>query len=675
MAGVRLTDPTTQDPFVNSGTISGSYGVYGTVNAAWHVTNLGLIVGTAGDGVTLAAGGVVVNGATNVLAAEVTGAQTGVVIARRAGYVTNFGTISGRALAGVILAGGGAVINGSGADTAASIAGQLRGVVVEGGSGTVANYGTIAVISHVGAYNNGVGMSGGAAAILNRGLISGSSHGIQMNSGGTLVNGSTGASHAVVAGGFTGVAVFGAAGTVANTGTITGGEIGVQLEAGGSLTNGSSGDLAASIAGNSGVWVYASSGSVLNFGSIVARTNAGIQLFDGGNVINGDATNTLASITGYVNGIRASKGLVAITNFGTISGAYGSGIYLAGTPGCSVTNGSAGDTAALIAGGMSLEFQAGNSTLINFGTIHSGVLFRSVAAIHQADSLANAGTIVGPVTIGAAANRVTIDPGAVFGGKVTARAGAQNRLVLGSASNVGTVGGLGAQFLNFGVVQVDTGARWSLTGANTLAGGSTIVDSGTLTIAGSLAVGGDLALAGKGGVLALSSTGAVEIGTAHAAKAGRLIVDARATLAAVGTLRGAVTDSGVIVAGRAGLAFRGDASGSGVIGAGTVEINAHSILTAEDDLRVTHVTFLAGGRETLALASPGRASSLIAGFGATDTIDLINIIATGSFTNGTLTLTASQGGRAALHFAGSYSNANFVIGSDGHAGTAITFHP
>ena len=66
-------------------------------------------------------------------------------------------------------------------------------------------------------------------------------------------------------------------------------------------------------------------------------------------------------------------------------------------------------------------------------------------------------------------------------------------------------------------------------------------------------------------------------------------------------------------------------------------------------------------------------TATISGFGTTDTIDLLNITATGSFANGILTLTGPHGGHAALHFAGSYAS-GFTIGSDGHGGTAITVH-
>ena len=166
--------------------------------------------------------------------------------------------------------------------------------------------------------------------------------GIRLQSGGSVVNGHSGATTGLIEGSFGGIQINGAAGTVSNYGTIDGsvqlsaggivsnlGTIdgGVFLvDAGGSVTNGSSGSTAGLIVGNqSGVGIDHGTATVTNFGSIkaigsVAATSfsAGIFLFDGG----------------------------GIDNFGTIRdvGTTGSGINL--QAGGSVTNGSSSATGA-----------------------------------------------------------------------------------------------------------------------------------------------------------------------------------------------------------------------------------------------------------------------------------------------------------------------------------------
>ena len=93
------------------------------------------------------------------------------------------------------------------------------------------------------------------------------------------------------------------------------------------------------------------------------------------------------------------------------------------------------------------------------------------------------------------ADRVVIDPGAVFSGLVnggnTIGATAASTLELASATTQGLMSGLGTQFIDFAHVTIDAGAVWTLTGQNTLAAGTTLTNAGDLTI-----LGGTLADAG-----------------------------------------------------------------------------------------------------------------------------------------------------------------------------------
>ena len=99
--------------------------------------------------------------------------------------------------------------------------------------------------------------------------------------------------------------------------------------------------------------------------------------------------------------------------------------------------------------------------------------------------MTNAGTISGGIYAidfaGSATNRLVVDPGAVFVGRVI---GGNGTLEL--ASGTGSIGGVGTgSFNNFQVVAVDAGANWTLNGANLA---PTILDNGTVSITGSLDV-------------------------------------------------------------------------------------------------------------------------------------------------------------------------------------------
>ena len=94
-------------------------------------------------------------------------------------------------------------------------------------------------------------------------------------------------------------------------------------------------------------------------------------------------------------------------------------------------------------------------------------------------TVVNAGTITGSsdaVKFAAGyANRLVIDPNAVFSGKVTGGntigAAQVSTLELASAGSVGTLSGLGTQFVDFAQVTVDAGAQWTLQAPNTIAAG------------------------------------------------------------------------------------------------------------------------------------------------------------------------------------------------------------
>jgi hypothetical protein len=65
-------------------------------------------------------------------------------------------------------------------------------------------------------------------------------------------------------------------------------------------------------------------------------------------------------------------------------------------------------------------------------------------------------------------------PGAVTSGAVIGSSGTGNTVELGSAATTGTITGIGSQFVGFQVLEVDSGAKWLMTGANTLGSVATI---------------------------------------------------------------------------------------------------------------------------------------------------------------------------------------------------------
>ena len=145
-----------------------------------------------------------------------------------------------------------------------------------------------------------------------------------------------------------------------------------------------------------------------------------------------------------------------------------------------------------------------------------------------AGTVTNAGIISG-VTAAVAfkpgfADRVIVDPGAVFSGLVnggnTIGAAAASTLELASGAAQGLMSGLGTQFINFAHVTIDAGAFWTLDGANTLAAGTTLTNAGVLTILdGSLADAAGIVNnnlieldAAALRVASLSGTGVVQVG-------------------------------------------------------------------------------------------------------------------------------------------------------------------
>ena len=241
-----------------------------------------------------------------------------------------------------------------------------------------------------------------------------------------------------------GVSLHGAGSSIVNSGSISGnaGEsfYGVDMEAGGTVTNTSAGYITG---GEDAIFGAGAALNVNNSGQIVSTFDDGVGLFNGGSVINNAGAVIQAPTGGGFGpaGVYIPSGSANVVNHGSITGQYG--VYLG------------------VAG-----------TVENAGTI-SG----SSSAVTFA--------------VSSSANRLIVDPGAVFNGSVKGNGG-----VLELTAGTGSIGSIGSSsFSGFQTLTDDASGLWTLTGSNTIAN---VTDNGSLFIAGSLDVSTAVGAASSG---------------------------------------------------------------------------------------------------------------------------------------------------------------------------------
>jgi hypothetical protein len=350
---------------------------------------------------------------------------------------------------------------------------------------------------------------------------------------------------------------------------------------------------------------------VTNTGTIIdtGATGRGIRIAGGA----GTVTNNGLISAGQAAVVLGAAGTV--TNFGTISAtaSNGYGVDVGGFG--TVTN-----SGTITAGENGVRLRAGG-TVINQGSI--GATGASGVGVYLGGgpaTLTNAGTISGAADAvkfsGSYADRVILDPAAVFDGTVVAGnppAGQTNTLELTSSflPIAGTLSGhFSQEFVGFGSIVVDHGASWQIA-ANSLIDGAAVTDSGRLSNAGTIAGvnvtvaasgtlinTGALLIADAGGAVTLVAGGVVENNGSNAQLNGRLGDGVDATGGSA-----VVTNGGTIVGKYYGVSLN---SGGTVTNTGTISSYYDAgVFIAGNGATVTNTGTIAGGSDGVGIKMTG----------------------------------------------------------------------
>jgi fibronectin-binding autotransporter adhesin len=708
----------------NLGTSFSGFGNYAVQSGgSWTVTG----TNTLGAGTTLANKGTMLIGGTLSDAGSfanfgaVSGLAGGIALQFAGGALSNSGVVTGGAggagagggtavlSAGSYLTSNDAIYGGAGGASQGAYAGGAGGTGVQSSGSSLVNTGVIAG-GVGGASQSGVGGGGGmavqvtASAITNKGTIAGGAGGsggsanvggaggagIYLSRGSVLTNISTGLIEGGMGGGgggggSGGIAAFLAGGYLSNNGVILGGAGG----AGGKTGKG---------AGGAGAYV-SGGGELTNKGQVIGGTGAGKSAT--GVVISGAGTvDNFGTIMGgaYSVVITGGGGVLKVESGSVLTGAVQGGggtLELAGGYG-TVTNLGAtgtisGNEAATFSGFGSYQNDAG--TYWNFAgadTIASRTTFTDNGRLSSSGSLTLSGTISGTgsltviggtatLNVGAALTVATVElqAGTVFVNESLTYRGvftqdARSTLTLGNndtlvISNAVRLAGLidGAGTLSVASASI---AAFSVVGTDVL------IDTGSITQTGAVANGGGTA--GKAGILvAKGATWTILGGTVILRAASNSFMDVEGTFVgscALGPSRisNAVVVGGVIEAAAGTLTLAG-----AVTGTGALNIDSGAILTVSSSVDSGLTANFEGAAGTLVLRQNAKSfSATIAGFGAGDTIDLLNTAATGGSVNGNDQLVIVNGTKlvATLQLSGNYSGDTFSVGSDGNGGTDVT---
>ena len=196
------------------------------------------------------------------------------------------------------------------------------------------------------------------------------------------------------------------------------------------------------------------------------------------------------------------------------------------------------DAKILIAGGYVSNAVTGTIQGVTYGVYGEGLT-----------TFANAGTIAAGASSdyavefnGGYNDRVIVDPGAVFIGKLDGvnafSTGFVTTLELAAGTGGGTISGLGSAYTRFVQATIDTGASWTMAGTNYLAANYTLTNAGTLTLLNST-LGGNGVLINNGTVIIDPST----LTVAGLYGTGTTTIDPASTLSVTGSVAAGQTVS------------------------------------------------------------------------------------------------------------------------------------
>lgn len=397
--------------------------------------------------------------------------------------------------------------------------------------------------------------------------ITGTSAGIQLDKPETQVS-LTVASTGVVYGSTYGVRGGFYPWTIDNQGVIAGSfhnySFGINLYGGGSITNGSSTNSTAVISGDTdGILVNSGAATITNYGAIdqplAVALGASITLMGGGTIIN----ERNAMIEGHT-GIDTSAG-ATIINDGTVEGANdGTLASLYPFPGPGIDQGGGGIIInnGIVLGGIVTSW---DSTIFNGGSISSNT---AGVTLGPGATLINAGAITGGTAsvVFAGDDHLVVDWGSHFNGSFQFLGGG-NALDLVAPN--GTI-----DIYGFDTITVQQNADWILTGNNDHA--INVTNFGTISAGGETS-GAGLRLAAGGSVVNQAS-GAIS-GASYGAEifTGTSEVNNYGTIAATGPQGvGVFIVGGGVVSNAAGASITGS---EGVVAAGNATVTDNGVIS------------------------------------------------------------------------------------------------
>ncbi len=425
--------------------------------------------------------------------------------------------------------------------------------------------------------------------------------------------------------------------TILNAGIINVDGVGFLIQAGASF-------------GNSGTINIAAGDSLGISGGTF--TNAGKTQLGGGTFSSNLLTNAAgASFLGY--GTLAGP----IANAGTINASGGTLKLTGALSGAGTLSAAAGATLHLTLGGNLTEAVTGAGTLeLSGATPYNLARTLAVAAVKidagtklaghgQIDALADAGTVN--------ATGGTLDLTGMLTGAGTLSAAS------GAVEDIAGGGNFSGLLSGAGTIQINS--------ATTLSAGASLAASSVLENA-NVTLGADTAVTNAAGHAygIAAAAGTVTLGGAGSFTNDGTLTKTGAGQADIGS---AFINAGAVSIGSGTMDFLTAVSGSGSVG---IAAGAKAVFGA--GATASQALNFQSGTGALALASPAAFLATIGGFTASDTIDLLHTAATSvRYSGNKLTVSNGTTTVATLNFSGTYTTANFVIGTDNNGGSLITW--